>query len=253
MLTRLGVATLVLGWASAGAATALVYDNDNPLMGISGPGLGEVIEFSATPTSINGEVVFANVAPIDFQLPLMQSQTNPVYSVTATVTNQTDRDWIDFHLRLGYGTGAEFDVFTGLDTPIFLSEVTGTFPTVQMLPAETPEPGETDNPEVNNGNPGFDLSGATVPVGQSFSLAFLFWGENIQPETQFDADYFIQLLGDDSFALGIDSGGETVGQLLTIRAVPSVSESPTVPEPISAGLAWLALGAAGWAATRRRP
>lgn len=208
-----GFATAVMsGLFTIGIASAGVVDQ---YTGAVGPGLGtaNVLEL-ATPNPNNGpaydpaagaagnpiniDKAFANVGVIDMTFHVSDSSGITSYSIDDVVSNLTNVNWTDYHIELGFGTGANFVQSAGA-----------------LMFYQPPPSTSTDFATLNQGAYTIDWSNGMIAAG-AVSRQFLF---------QFDVpDLAAAGAAADGYA---DPNGG--GYTFTLR------QYPTVPEP--AGLA----------------
>ena len=165
-------ALLVLSSASASAGVVVAFG------GASGPGLVSMsFNNLGTPSPGNDNVVgtspnwiavnqkaFGSVGYIDMVFVVVDSGAAPIteYVLTEGVDNGTGIDWTDYHLQLGFGTGAGF-VPSGpgdgldFDAPDYDSPF-------DFAPFTTVNPGED----------GVDAYGGTFPTGAFHVISFPF-------------------------------------------------------------------------------
>jgi len=159
---------LLAGPASAGVVTAFGGASGPGLISMSfnnfdtpSPGNDNVVGTSPNYMSVN-QKAYGSVGYIDMVFSVTDSGATPVteYQFTEGVSNGSGVDWTDYHLQLGFGTGASF-VPSGsgdgldFDAPDYDSPF-------DFSPFTTVTPGED----------GVDAYGGVFPFGAFFVLSF---------------------------------------------------------------------------------
>ena len=197
--------------------------------------------------AINGNIAytktFTGLSPVDIQVPMLFSGVGPQYDLELIITNQTTRDWTDFHFEVGYitdeGGVVGYERSSGQDQPLFLTNISSdSFGGFSLIPG-TGEAGEA--PAWGIYDVGIDwYNNGGVPIGNIAIMSFMLQANDTLgiagvPPTQWNSD-FAPYLDPDTGAL--------VGFYLTFRIYPTTDTAP-IPEPstfvlLGAGLAGLA-------------
>jgi hypothetical protein len=227
--------------ASAGTITSVSF---------SGPGAGNVDgtvstpspnndnTTSASPNEVDLAKTFGSVGLIDIQFTVLNSGAaapgTTEYFFSETVTNNTGVAWLDFHMVLGFGIGANF-VMSGLGDNLDF-DTCGTLGCSQLDP--TPTSGVFTS--LAHGANELSWSGGSVPNGGSVTFTFSLDVPDAASCSQTTP------------ACPVIDGG----YLITLRQFPTTENGETpVPLPgtlILLGSGIVALGAAGWKRGRAR-
>jgi hypothetical protein len=176
---------------------------------LPGPSTGSIGPVGATPAPNNDNAsgtspntipatVFLNaLGPIEIEFALVESGGTTEYSLTQTLFNITDQPWTDFHLELGFGTGAGFVRSGRADALDF------------DLPDRDPAPTASAFTVLNHQSDTIDWQGGNVPMVGTLLT---------------------------SFAIDVPDGLEAINpsglNRFTLRAAPSGGSGPgEVPEP----------------------
>lgn len=261
-LTRLATATAAT-IAFAHSAHAVVIDS---VVGTGGTALADeppVVIFGNEAEGAGGvRATFDEVGNFDIGLGFVNdgctygdggfAESCVSYSVSLELTNGTDTDWTDFHLRVGYGglwtdgnddyplfDEGTFDQSDGVDQPLLFSAISAGGSAIQGTPGD--ENGE-EPPTLGIFDVGIDwIFDETIAVGDSVLLSFSVILGDVTGQTNWNTD---------GYGYPPDSANAQGGYVLTARLYPTIAPPAAVPEPGT--LALFAAGLAGFGVARRR-
>lgn len=204
-------------------------------------------------TSISATASYGSVMPVIINVKTTKdfpNQFNPSpywnysqftnYTVDLTLTNQTDKDWTDFHLDVGYhmvddfgsSPNPQFETMNGVDQPVMISNpLSDIFANASIVAWNNPE-GDPDNTNIPNGDIGINWDNGTVNMGSAVNLIFSLTIGDVTADTNFN-------------------GPEQDGSLMmAFRLTPTTDSNAPIPEPTTMLL--FGTGIAGLAAVGRR-
>ena len=187
-------------WTTSGPITSFSYSGPNPNVALSGTVTG--------------------LSPVDIVVPMILGGTGPQYSFSITLTNQTSLPWTDFHFVTGNGTGASYEISSGQDQPLFLTNISSNLFASNSLVMGS---GEGGTPNIGIFNMGINWDNGIVGVGGIFTFLFSFQANDSLyggPNTQWNTDFY---------PFFPPTGG--IGFYETLRIFPTTEGQAEVPEP----------------------
>lgn len=187
-------------------------------------------------TSISATASYGSVMPVIINVKTTKDFTeqfnpNPYwnysqftnYTVDLTLTNQTDKDWTDFHLEVGYymvddlgsSLSPQFETMNGVDQPVeILDPLSDIFSSASVVPSSnSPDEGDTDNANIPNGDIGINWYNGVVNTGSSVKLSFALTIGDLATGTNFNMPN-----NDGSF-------------MMAFSLTPTTDSNAPVPEP----------------------
>jgi hypothetical protein len=148
-------------------------------------------------TNLSASGTFISVDPVFANIRTYNEENSTTYSATLALTNSTEITWTDFHFEIGFFDEEEFEQNTGIDQPIFFSNIgSDVFSESSITPAEDPG-GPNDNPNALNGHIGIDWLNGMLFDGQTVELSFDIRIDNLTGDTNYfpgpggEQDWFI--------------------------------------------------------------
>ena len=198
-----------------GFSTAASFDFDN-VVAYDTSALNENVTASASDTQLTGRAEYCRVAPVIIDAP-MDNEGHPAtqYSTTLNLTNGTEEAWTDFHFEIGWIEEDMFELNSGVDQPITLSNVGSEgFDSWDILGPELDDIGDGNNPDTPDGHFGIDWYDGLIGINERVELSF---------------DISIGDLGSNTNYYTGEGGEEAWA--LAFRFTPTTEKAAPVPEP----------------------
>jgi len=198
-----------------GFGLAASFDFDN-VVAYDTSALTENVTASASGAQLTGSVEYGSVAPVIIDVPMANEGDDLTqYSTGLQVTNLTEEAWTDFHFEIGWIEEGMFELNSGVDQPITLSNVGSEgFGSWDILGPELGDSEDINNSNTPDGHIGIDWYDGLIDINDTVELSF---------------DISIGDLG--SYTNYYTGDGGEGAWSLACRFTPTTETAAPVPEP----------------------
>lgn len=198
-----------------GFSTAALFDFNN-IVAYDTSALNGNVTASASGDQLTGNVEYQRVAPVIIDVPMENEDEEPTqYSIILHLANRTEEAWTDFHFEIGWIEENQFEMNSGVDQPITLSNVgSDGFASWDTLGPESDGFVGDNNPDNPDGHIGIDWYDGLIGLNETVELSFDISIGNLGSNT----NYYTGPGGDEDWSMAF---------LFT----PTTETAAPVPEP----------------------